>query len=606
MNIVNLIAEIGINHDGSKDKCMELIFGSYKSGCQFIKFQYRNLNRAYTSMNEIGDEILSKEIKRCYLDPQDILKLSAYGKKLNLKVGISFFCLEDISDFKNELETFDFFKIPSPEMNNFNLIDTLLDTNKLVFISTGAHNQNDINDLINRYLGTEKLIPMHCVSNYPLEEFNSIIGYVKYLKNIWKGTVGYSSHDKDQIGCIVAAAMGADFIERHITLDTKSEGLDHSTSSSIEDLTVLNKLLKKVSLQRVGDFPRKVNQGEIMNLQNLGRSYHAKRFISSGEILSKEDFEYRSPRTGIGFKEFHSFLGTTIKKDISIGEVLNSSHFSQTLNDSEKIFIKDIISNISLPVRLHDINDIRNLSNIRNFECHLSFGEVLSQPDISHFNNKESYTIHIPDYISSTQLIDPFSNDYSIKQKSIKLLNNVHKLAENLFHLTNKKVIVVGSFSVFRKSKKDFYLSLKNFCNNFNNDKVEICYQLLPPFAWYFGGSVKVNIFDSMEDYQLISELDIPICIDLSHLIMSANFYKFDSERAFNLLEKNAIHFHISGADGSDGEGKGLCSLNNSENIILRKMLKSSQKCVVEIWQGHLNNFKGFKQELNYLNSLSF
>ena len=165
---------------------------------------------------------------------------------------------------------------------------------------------------------------------------------------------------------------------------------------------------------------------------------------------------------------------------------------------------------------------------------------------------------------------------------------------------------MVGSFSVFRKSKKDFYLSLKNFCNNFNNDKVEICYQLLPPFAWYFGGSVKVNIFDSMEDYQLISELDIPICIDLSHLIMSANFYKFDSERAFNLLEKNAIHFHISGADGSDGEGKGLYSLNNSENIILRKMLKSSQKCVVEIWQGHLNNFKGFKQELNYLNSLSF
>ena len=97
---------------------------------------------------------------------------------------------------------------------------------------------------------------MHCVSNYPLEEFNSIIGYVKYSKRIFGGVVGYSSHDKDQVGCIVAAAMGADFIERHVTIDTHSEGLDHSTSSSINDLVELSKQLKKVSYQRQGDSPR--------------------------------------------------------------------------------------------------------------------------------------------------------------------------------------------------------------------------------------------------------------------------------------------------------------------------------------------------------------
>ena len=67
-------------------------------------------------------------------------------------------------------------------------------------------------------------------------------------------------------------------------------------------------------------------------------------------------------------------------------------------------------------------------------------------------------------------------------------------------------------------------ISLKEFQKEFNNDRVQICYQLLPPFAWYFGGSVKVNVFDSMYDYKIISKYDIPICIDLSHLLMSSYF----------------------------------------------------------------------------------
>ena len=98
--------------------------------------------------------------------------------------------------------------------------------------------------------------------------------------------------------------------------------------------------------------------------------------------------------------------------------------------------------------------------------------------------------------------------------------------------------------------------------------------------------------------------MEIPLCIDLSHLLMSSHFYNFDPEEAFNLIEKDAIHFHISGADGPDGEGKGLHGLNEKENRILKRMLDSSNKCVVEIWQGHLNGFSGFRQEINYLNSL--
>ena len=90
--MMNVIAEIGINHDGCVEKAKSLIHHSFKSGCNSIKFQYRNLTNAYSqNAKEIGDEMLSKEITRNYLTPDQLIDLSVYAKSLNLKVGISFF-----------------------------------------------------------------------------------------------------------------------------------------------------------------------------------------------------------------------------------------------------------------------------------------------------------------------------------------------------------------------------------------------------------------------------------------------------------------------------------------------------------------------------------
>ena len=89
---MKIIAEIGINHDGSIERARELIDASSQSGVHAVKFQYRNLNNAYSkNAKEIGDEILSKEINRNYLSPNQLIDLSTYAKELELEVGISFF-----------------------------------------------------------------------------------------------------------------------------------------------------------------------------------------------------------------------------------------------------------------------------------------------------------------------------------------------------------------------------------------------------------------------------------------------------------------------------------------------------------------------------------
>ena len=95
--MVKIISEIGINHDGDYEKAKKLISLTYQSGAHAVKFQYRNIGNVYAEhIREIGDEILSKEINRNFLTPNNLLSLSDYAKKLGLEVGISFFDTKDI------------------------------------------------------------------------------------------------------------------------------------------------------------------------------------------------------------------------------------------------------------------------------------------------------------------------------------------------------------------------------------------------------------------------------------------------------------------------------------------------------------------------------
>ena len=146
-----IIAEIGINHDGINSKARKLIKLAQKSGDNAIKFQYRNLENAYSNQaKEIGDEILSKEINKSYLSPDELLELSIFAKTLNLEVGISFFDEKDILDFGKDIKIFDFFKIPSVELTNSILIDTLIQLNRHIYISLGAHDEEEINRALSR------------------------------------------------------------------------------------------------------------------------------------------------------------------------------------------------------------------------------------------------------------------------------------------------------------------------------------------------------------------------------------------------------------------------------------------------------------------------
>ena len=254
-----------------------------------------------------------------------------------------------------------------------------------------------------------------------------------------------------------------------------------------------------------------------------------------------------------------------------------------------------------MPVRLHDYKEISKVFNLDNYEFHFSFGEI---PQLNNFNSVDSnhkFTVHLPDYYSSNELINPFSANKNIRDESLKIIKETISFAAKLSDLTDRSVGVVGSFSTAENGRENFYSDCAEIINSVSQDKVTLAVQWLPPVAWYFGGSVKIDIMNSVKDIEHISNKNINIVMDSSHLFMGKNFFGFDAMKIFEELEPFIKWFHISGASGIDGEGSNFTTIDESEYEIIKKMIEADSAKIVEVWQGHLDKYLGFKKALENL-----
>ena len=209
--------------------------------------------------------------------------------------------------------------------------------------------------------------------------------------------------------------------------------------------------------------------------------------------------------------------------------------------------------------------------------------------------------MHLPDYFSSNELINPFSADKSIRNESLKIINETVLFASKLSDLTDRNVGIVGSFSIVENGVDVFYSDCAEIIDSISKDKVTLAVQWLPPVAWYFGGSVKLEIMNNVSDIKYIRSKDINIVMDSSHLFMGKNFFGFDAMRIIEELKPFIKWFHISGASGIDGEGNNFTKIDESEYQIIKKIIEADSVKIVEVWQGHLDKFFGFKQALENL-----
>lgn len=609
--MTKLISEIGINHDGDYEKGRKLIDLAVDTKAWGIKFQYRDLKNYFSRKilsSEIGKEILDIEIKKNYLSPAKIKKLSNYAKKRKLKVGISFFSENDSIKFSNF--SFDFYKIPSAMSDNYNLIKYLKKKNSLLIVSLGGRNFYEIKKIVKDCaLNNKNTVLLHCISNYPTSEQNSNLGFIDTLKRNFKNCmIGYSSHESTIISSILCLSKKVDFVERHITLNKKSKGLDHSSSSDYDELRLFqnyNKHFKSIFFEKKKMYS---NQGEIINIQNLGASYYFKKNVKTGSLLKIKDLELRQPNVGITDLNLENYIKKKLITNAIKNEPLTESYFKvQEIN--HELIKKFNKNNFSLPIRPRDYKNISNQIPLDNYEMHMTFRDIdnfkLKQFD-KKFIKYKNFTIHMPDYCDTNSIIDFFSNNKILRKKSIDILNKTIKIAQLISSLNTKTVNIIVSLAKLN-SKDDrfiYYKKIKNLVEKIKKKyNINLFPQWLPAKAWYFGGSMDTKAFSNPNDMSFIKKIKLNLCLDVSHFILSCNFHHADKRLFFSNHMSIFKHYHLSDASGIDGEGVLIGNGDLKNSGLLELILKDKKKIkVLETWQGHLNNCTKFKQDALKLN----
>jgi sialic acid synthase SpsE len=239
--MAKLIAEVGSNHLGSLDMLEAYFKEAANAGANYIKFQAWKAEKLNTDLGWTMEDF--EYYNHCEISVREIMLLACRN---NVKPLFTVFDLETVDEVYNELTFFEkelIVKIASPDMLSYSLIDKCLDKFDKVLISTGMHSTEEIFQL-GSYIKTKKLshkvVLLHCVSDYPALLSNVNMARVEYLKNggfAW----GYSDHTTGIEAAVMAAAMGAEFIEKHVTLSTSLPSRDAYMSITFKEFDELAK-----------------------------------------------------------------------------------------------------------------------------------------------------------------------------------------------------------------------------------------------------------------------------------------------------------------------------------------------------------------------------
>jgi len=327
-----IIAEIGVNHNGSLNIAKQLIDKASEAGADYVKFQTFNSKSIVTSSAKQADyqikntgkeESQFNMLKKLELSEIMHLKLINYVKKKKTKFLSSPFDLESIELLKNfGLETI---KIPSGEITNLPYLKEIGKLNKKIILSTGMSNINEIRNALNVLIksGTKKknIIVLHANTQYPtpMEDVN-----LRAMVTIGKKlgvNFGYSDHTLGIEVDIAAVAMGASCIEKHFTLDRNMKGPDHKASIEPNQFKAMVTAIRNIELA-LGSSTKRITESEKQNINIVRKSIVAKTKIKKGEIFTKKNLTAKRPGGGISPMRWDSIIGKKAMKNYNEDELI--------------------------------------------------------------------------------------------------------------------------------------------------------------------------------------------------------------------------------------------------------------------------------------------
>lgn len=322
-----IIAEAGVNHNGSIELAKKLVDVAAEAGVDFVKFQTyktgRLVSKSAHKANYQKKNFGNKEdtqydmLKRLELSDEMHKELIAYCSQK----GISFLSTgfdEDSVDYLEKLGL-ELFKIPSGEITNKPYLKHIALKKKRVILSTGMANISEIQDaldiLISNGLTRDLITVLHCNTEYPTPMKDVNLNAMLTIKRELDVNVGYSDHTLGIEVPIAAVAMGADVIEKHFTLDRKMVGPDHLASLEPDELKQMVIAIRNVELALSGSGEKVASESELKNIVVARRSIVAAKRIQKGEFFTSDNLTVKRPGNGVSPMLWDEVIGREALRD---------------------------------------------------------------------------------------------------------------------------------------------------------------------------------------------------------------------------------------------------------------------------------------------------
>jgi N,N'-diacetyllegionaminate synthase len=333
-NKVIIIAEAGVNHNGSLSLAKELVTTAAAAGADYVKFQTfkaENLVSKVAKKAEYQTRNMPAEadvtqfsmLKQLELSYEDHLELIHHCKDNNIKFLSTAFDLESVDSLRQL--GIKLWKIPSGEITNLPYLRAIGALNQDVILSTGMSTLDEVASAVDVLVeeGTERkrISLLHCTTEYPTPFAEVNLRAINKMAAHFELPIGYSDHTMGIEVAIAAVAMGSVIIEKHFTLDRTMEGPDHKASLEPAELVKMIASIRNLEMA-FGDGNKKPSPSESHNIVIVRKSVHLKYDVKKGHILQEEDMVMMRPGDGISPMQLDNIVGREVLADLIEGHKL--------------------------------------------------------------------------------------------------------------------------------------------------------------------------------------------------------------------------------------------------------------------------------------------
>lgn len=330
---VLIIAEAGVNHNGSLEIAKRLVNEASSAGVDIIKFQTfkaeklvsKAAKQAEYQKKNIGkgEETQYAMLKKLELSDKQHEELISYCKSKNIRFFSTAFDMDSI-DYLHSLDL-GLWKIPSGEITNYPYLKKIASYKEPVILSTGMCELSDIENAINVLVANgvskDTITVLHCNTEYPTPMKDVNLKAMLEIKEKFGVKIGYSDHTEGIEVPIAAVALGATVIEKHFTIDKNMEGPDHKASLEPNELKSMVRSIRNIE-QALGSGHKTVSESERKNIEIARKSIVAAKDIKEGDIFTEDNITVKRPGNGISPMEWENVIGKVAKRNFQEEELI--------------------------------------------------------------------------------------------------------------------------------------------------------------------------------------------------------------------------------------------------------------------------------------------